>query len=139
MAQLADAEDRLDTRYGRTPHNPRRVWWLAGALFACAAAVIAWYVWAGPGSAPAATSSVTAEVSGSNITDAHHAEISFTVTGPANHAIACAIDAQTEDFTIVGWKIVEIPASAERTRTFTHTLLTTQQSQAGFVDSCWLT
>ncbi|MEO8908009.1 MAG: DUF4307 domain-containing protein [Microbacteriaceae bacterium] len=139
MAAQADAGSRLDTRYGRTPHNPRRVWWLAGAALACGAAVIAWYVWAGPASAPASTASVSAEVSATNITDAHHAEVSFTVTGPADHAMACAIDAQSEDFTIVGWKVVEIPASAERTRTFTHVLLTTQQSEAGFVDSCWLT
>lgn len=139
MAGQTDADARLDARYGRSPGRPRRLWWLAAAAFVSAALVIAWYVWAGPGSAPAATTSVSAEVSGSTSPDAHHAEVTFTVTGPADHAFACAIDAKTEDFTIVGWKVVEIPASADRTRTFTHVLRTTQQSEAGFVDSCWLT
>ncbi|HEY5224678.1 MAG TPA: DUF4307 domain-containing protein [Microbacteriaceae bacterium] len=139
MPVQADAGARLDARYGRSPSNPRRLWWLAGAAFVCAAVVIGWYVWAGPGSAPTATTSVSAEVSGSNSPDAHHAEVTFTVTGPPDHAYACAIDAQSENFTIVGWKVVEIPASPEHARTFTHVLRTTQQSEAGFVDSCWLT
>lgn len=134
-----DSDALLNARYGRSARNPHRVWWLIGAACACALTAVAWYVWAGPGVAPAATAGVTAEVSGSTIPDAHHAEVTFTVTGPADRAMACAVDAQTEEFTIVGWKVVQLPASAERTRTITHMLRTTQQAQAGFVDSCWLT
>jgi hypothetical protein len=65
--------------------------------------------------------------------------VTFTVRAPAGHAVACAIDAQTEEFATVGWKVLEFPPSNKTTRTFTHVLRTTQQAEAGFVDSCWLT
>ena len=80
-----------------------------------------------------------ATVSASQVTDQHHIGVTFTVSAPAGHQVACAVNAQSEDFTIVGWKIVLIPASDKQSRTVTQELRTTSLSTAGFVDSCWLT
>jgi hypothetical protein len=139
VGEQASADARLDARYGRTPKNPGRSWWFAGAGIACAGAAVAWYAWAGPGVSPSAVDGVHAEVSGTSIADAHHVNVTFTVNGPAGRTISCALNAKTQDFTIVGWKVVEIPPSARQSRTFTQVLRTTQPAEAGFVDSCWLT
>jgi hypothetical protein len=108
-------------------------------VIALALAVLAvvWYVWAGPGSAPP-SSSVHADVSSSNVIDEHHIGVTFTVSAPVHQAVVCAVNAKSEDFSIVGWKIVHLAASDAQSRTRTETLKTTSMSTAGFVDSCWL-
>lgn len=138
MREQAQA-DALDERYGRAPKTGGRSWWLAGAAIAIAAIAVAWYAWAGPGSAPPATSSVQASVSASRVVDEHHIGVTFTVSAPADRHVACAVNAKSEDFSIVGWKIVQFPASDKQSRTLTELLRTTSLSTAGFVDSCWLT
>jgi hypothetical protein len=130
----------LDARYGRTPRGTgRRSWWLASLIVAAVAIGVAWYVWAGPGAASPATTSVQATVSSSDVRDEHHMGVTFTVDAPAGKAFACVVEAQSEDFSIVGWKVLEIAPSEHSTRTFTHTLLTTSRGTAGLVDTCWLT
>jgi hypothetical protein len=128
----------LDERYGRAPVAGRRSWWLAGAVVAVAAIAVAWYVWAGPASAPPSSSSVQADVSASRVVDEHHMGVTFTVSAPADKHVECAVNAKSEDFTIVGWKIVTIPPSQAQSRTITQVLRTTSEATAGFVDSCWL-
>lgn len=128
----------LDTRYGRTSRAGRRSWRWAGIAVALAALAVAWYVWAGPGSEPPASSSVQADVSSSNVVDEHHIGVTFTVSAPAHRSVVCAVNAKSEDFSIVGWKIVQLAPSHEQSRTLTEMLKTTSMSTAGFVDSCWL-
>jgi len=139
VREQAQAIGGLDARYGRTRKTNGRSWWLAGTVIALAAIGVAWYVWAGPASAPPADTSVQADVSASNVTDAHHIGVTFTVSAPAHREVACAVNAKSEDFTIVGWKVVVIPPSDKQSHTLTEQLRTTSVSTAGFVDSCWLT
>ena len=44
-----------------------------------------------------------------------------------------------EDFTIVGWKVVEIPASDRHLRSFTETIRVAREANTGLISSCWLT
>jgi hypothetical protein len=128
----------LDERYGRAPGAGRRSWWLVGAAVGIATIAVAWYVLAGPASAPPSTSSVQADVSASRVVDEHHMGVTFTVSAPVGKSVACAVNAKSADFTIVGWKIVTVAPSDTQSRTVTQVLRTTSEATAGFVDSCWL-
>lgn len=133
-----DAQAALDARYGRAPRRVRR-WWLVALIVILSGIAVGWYVFFGPQTASPKTTSVTAEVASTRILDARHLNMTFTVTAPADRAYACAINATAQDFSIVGWKVLTMGPSPQTTRTFSHTLLTTQRGTAGFVDSCWLT
>lgn len=127
----------LATRYGRTPRAKRRDrWTLAGGAVAALAVVIAWVFWAGwDGDQADLEFTDTAHT----ITDAHHVEITFTVNTAPGTPVTCAVQALNEDFAIVGWRIVSLPGSQKRLSTYTETIRTTQQSNTGLINTCWLT
>lgn len=126
----------LERRYGRTPDRRRRErWMLGGGALAFAVVLVAWVVWAGlDGSRP----QVQATDLGHRLIDDHAVEVTWRLSVPAGHATACAVQAFNEDFTIVGWKIVEIPASERPLRTFTETVRTALEPNTGLVSECWL-
>jgi len=49
------------------------------------------------------------------------------------------VQALNSTFAIVGWVIVDVAASSERTRTFTKTVRTTELAVTGLIYRCWLT
>ena len=57
---------------------------------------------------------------------------------PEGNETACIVQALNEDFTVVGWKVVEIPASDRPLRTFTERVRTAQEANTGLVQGCWL-
>ena len=130
-------ETTLESRYGRTPSRRRRDrWLLAGGAVAMLAVVIAWSFWAGWDNNQA---DLEATDTAYTITDAHHVDISFTINTSPGTPVTCAIQALNEDFAIVGWRIVSYPASAKRVTSHTETIRTTQQSNTGLINTCWLT
>jgi hypothetical protein len=40
---------------------------------------------------------------------------------------------------VVGWKVVEIPASDRHLRTFTDTVRVAREANTGLISRCWLT
>ncbi|MGG7465066.1 MULTISPECIES: DUF4307 domain-containing protein [unclassified Plantibacter] len=126
----------LDARYGRTPgraKRDRRILWIVAAAFV--AVFAAWVVWAGlDGSGPTIETRDTAH----ELVDATTVSVSFEVTAPPNTPLACAVKALNEQFAVIGWKVIELPVSAERTRNFTETVRTTEQSNTGLVSECWV-
>ena len=60
------------------------------------------------------------------------------MTASPGQEVACAVEALNSSFATVGWKIVTLPPSEHRTRTVTQTLVTTNQSNTGTVNSCWI-
>ncbi|WP_416445662.1 DUF4307 domain-containing protein [Leucobacter sp. HNU] len=52
--------------------------------------------------------------------------------------VACAVEALSPSFATVGWKVVELPESQERTRRFSEELATTYAATAGQVKECWV-
>ncbi|GAA4052344.1 DUF4307 domain-containing protein [Agromyces indicus] len=127
---------RLADRYGRTPERRRRErWLLGGAALAFAVVLVAWVVWAGlDGSRP----QVEATDLGHRLIDDHAVEVTWRLSVPAGNETACIVQAFNEDFTIVGWKVVEIPASERPLRTFTETVRTALEPNTGLVSTCWL-
>lgn len=126
----------LERRYGRTPDRRRRERWiLGGAALAFAVVLVSWVVWAGlDGSRP----QVQATDLGHRLIDDHSVEVTWRLSVPAGNETACIVQAYNEDFTIVGWRIVEIPASERPLRTFTETVRTALEPNTGLVSECWL-
>lgn len=134
-ARAAPSVD-LERRYGRTLDRKRRERWiLGGAALAFAVVLVAWVVWAGlDGSRP----QVQATDLGHRLIDDHSVEVTWRLSVPAGNETACIVQAYNEDFTIVGWRIVEIPASERPLRTFTETVRTALEPNTGLVSECWL-
>ncbi|MGK9146514.1 DUF4307 domain-containing protein [Plantibacter flavus] len=126
----------IEARYGRTPgsrtRDRRALWIVAGAFVVV---FVAWVVWAGlDGSRP----SIEARNTAHEIVDDTMVSVSFEVTGPQDTAMACSVQALNEQFAVVGWKVVELPRSEQRTRSFSELLRTTERSNTGVVDTCWV-
>ena len=128
---------QLDQRYGRSRTSRRGAVWFGVAVAIVFVAVFtAWVVWAGlDGTGP----SVDAEDTAHSIIDAHNVSVTFEVTMDPGQTASCAVQALDEDFSIVGWKVVDIPAGTAYTRSFTQVLRTSSQSNTGLVKGCWPT
>ncbi|WP_353827184.1 DUF4307 domain-containing protein [Agromyces sp. SYSU T0242] len=126
----------LASRYGRTPERRRRDRFiLVGAAVAFAAVLVAWVVWAGlDGSRP----QVEATDLGHRLLDERAVEVTWRLSVPVGTPTVCAVQALNEDFTVVGWKIVEVPASDRPLRTLTETVRTAQEANTGLVFDCWV-
>ncbi|GAA2028724.1 hypothetical protein GCM10009819_10490 [Agromyces tropicus] len=126
----------LAERYGRTRRRRRRERLiLVGAAIAFAVVLGAWVVWAGlDGSRP----QVQATDLGHRLLDSRAVEVTWRLSVPAGTDTACIVQALNEDFTVVGWKVVEIPASERPLRTFTETVRTAQEANTGLISQCWV-
>lgn len=133
----ATGNGAIAVRYGRTAAGARKnrlVFIVSAAIFAVV--LVAWVVWAGLDSTGA---SFEAKDTGHSVVDQHSVSIDFTLTAPPGTSAACALQAQSETFAIVGWKVIEIPASTEFTRGFTQIVRTTDMAVTGLIYRCWLT
>lgn len=127
----------LDARYGRTPASRRRTRWVvAASALAFVIVFAAWLVWGGLLGAPAQL-----EARDSNYTVINDSEVSvgWALTVEPGSPTRCAVQALNSTFAIVGWTIVEVPASTQRTREFTQTVRTTERAVTGLIYRCWLT
>lgn len=127
-------QDMLDQRYGRT-RSPRRRWAI-GAAAAVGAIVVGLFLWT---TVSSSLDAVDVDTTGFEIVDEHSVVLSFQVTAPVGRAVACAIEAQDEEHGVVGWRVVELPASQEHAQAFRETIPTTAPATTGFVNSCWVT
>jgi hypothetical protein len=127
----------LAARYGRTAASARRGRWV---IVASAAAFIvvfgAWLWWGGLLGAPA---QLEAEDTGHVITSDSEVIVRWRLSVEPNSGTRCAVQALNSTFAIVGWKIVDVPASPTRTRELAETVRTTEQAVTGLIYRCWLT
>ena len=131
-----DTASELDNRYGRTPSTNRRnrvIFIVAVAAFA--AVFGAWLLWAGL-FAPAATLQ-TRDTGYANVTE-NSIDVSFSLTIDPGTATKCAVQALNESFSPVGWVIIDVPGSENRTRELTQTVRTTELPTTGLIYRCWL-
>ena len=132
MSATAD----LDARYGRGGGNTRRSRVIAIVAAAVGlVVVVAWVVWGGLLGPDA---SLEARDLGFEIIDDGHIRVEYEVTSDAGAEVSCAVQALNESFTVVGWKIVELPVSEQRTRSFTEELRTSELAVSGLIYRCWL-
>jgi hypothetical protein len=121
----------LEQRYG-APRRPRRGWWALG-IGAVVAVALIWMVWVTFGNPTIETRDITATVN----SESREMTVSWSVTAQPGTRLACAVQALNRDFQVVGWKVVDIPASSEFTRQFSETFRTAMTPQTGLVYACW--
>lgn len=126
----------LDARYGRTPGSRRRKRRLAIAgAGTAAAAVIAWLVWvSGDGVQP----TLAFQATGYEIVSDRETIVRYEVTVAPGVPVTCAVQAWNAADEIVGWKVVDVPPSAERVRVFVQPLATMNRADTGLLSRCWL-
>ena len=129
------AVDELDARYGRRGirKGGRAVIIAAVAL---ALVAVAWFVWANP-------INTSSSLEWSDLTHSIDSPSQVTTTwrlvAPPDADVACAITAHGTNQAIVGWRIVDIPATGESVRDLTESMRTSERGTNGFVYGCWLT
>lgn len=127
----------LDERYGRNPVNSRRTRLIALSTGAVALVVVtAWLLWAGLFSP---TSDIEAFDTGHTIVDDSLVQVRYQLTVEPGATVSCAFQAQNSTFSIVGWNIVDVPASDRRVRTLGAEIRTTEMAVTGLIYRCWLT
>jgi hypothetical protein len=130
--------EALAARYGHTrAHRTRDRLLLIGGAIAFAIVLIAWVVWAGlDGQKP----SVEATDTGHRLMNEQRAvEVTWTLSVPPGNETACIVQAFDDNFTVVGWRVVEIPASDRHLRSFTETVRVAREANTGLISRCWLT
>lgn len=136
-AASARADADLAERYGRTRSSRirTRVLVVASALV-FAILFAAWLVWGGLLEAPA---QFEARDTGHRIVSDSRVEVSWQFTVDPGTDARCAVQALNSTFGIVGWKVVEVPASSRRIRELSETVATTELAVTGLIYRCWLT
>lgn len=121
----------LDERYGRTRRG--RLPWIIGIIVVVlAVGAFGWMTLA------QAMNSVDADDLGFDVVDEHEVSVRFQITGAQGKDVACAVEALDEEFGIVGWKIVEIPASETHQQQLDATIPTVSEATTGLVNTCWV-
>ena len=123
----------LDERYGRR-RSPARRWVIGGGILV-AVGLVALFGWF---TVQNALDSVDADTTSFEVTDEHSVSLAFQITSPPGSAVACAIEAQDEEHGVVGWRVVELPASDLHARAFREVIPTTALATTGLVNSCWV-
>jgi hypothetical protein len=131
--------EQIAQRYGRSPQQEakrRRNLIITAGLLAVLFTV--WATWA----SLTAKNDPTFKTSSFEIVDSSNMSVSFVVTKPANSTAICAIQALKEDYGVVAYKEVRIPASGSEDGSITNVpvqamLRTTELAVTGLVDRCW--
>jgi len=125
----------LDARYGRTPTSRRRIgiWVSAGVLVLAA---LVWFVWANP--IGIGQASLGYRDTGYRVVSDAEVMVQWEVTVTPGVDTECALQALSENFSVVGWKIVSLPASETITRQFSESVLTSERASTGLAYRCWI-
>jgi hypothetical protein len=131
-----DQADRIAARYGRTPDalKKQKVIGIIGAI-GVAVVLVAWIVWAGP---IRTSSQFQARDLGFSIVDERNIVVQFEITVTPNTGMECAVQALNAQYGIVGWRVVDIPPSSQRTRVFEQPLRTSDMPVTGLLYRCWV-
>jgi hypothetical protein len=128
-------QDMLDERYGRRRAARSRRTTLI-VVIAIAALIV---VGVSSYTLSDTANGIDAETSGFKIADARSVSVTFQVTAPPGTALACVVEADDEQHGIVGWKVVQYPASSAHHRAFTESVPTVGLAVTGLVNTCWVT
>ena len=124
-------QQMLDERYGRTRRRGSR--WVIIVAVAVGAVAIGAFAWL---TVSNSINSVGVDTTGFQVVDGRTVTLEFQVSAPAGSSIACTLEAQDAEHGVVGWKVVEIPASGTHARAFRETIPTVAEATTGFVNSC---
>jgi len=131
--------EQIAQRYGKSPQQEgkrRLAIIITAGVFA--ALFITWAIWANL----TAKNAPAVKTTSFEVIDKTNTSVSFVVTKPANTSAICAIQALKEDYGVVAYKEVLIPASGSADGSITDVpvkamLRTTELAVTGLVDRCW--
>lgn len=131
-----DEKAALDARYGRTPQRKQRdrITLIAGGIL-FAIVLVAWIVWAGWDND---RGNLAAQDVAHSVIDDSSVSVTWQVSVKAGTPVSCALQAQNEEHAIVGWKIVDLPASTTFNTRYQEVVRTSQQAVTGLIYQCWL-
>ncbi|MFF5625930.1 MULTISPECIES: DUF4307 domain-containing protein [unclassified Microbacterium] len=121
----------LDERYGRT-RRKRMPWIIAIVVAVVAIGAFGWMT------AVREMQSVDADDLGFDLVDQHSVNVRFQLTGVQGKAVTCIVEALDEEFGVVGWKVVEIPAGDDHSQALSATVPTVSKATTGLVNTCWV-
>lgn len=121
----------LDERYGRAA--PRRLPWIIAGIITVAIVVAFGWMTVARG-----MNAVDAVDMGFTVTDEHSVDLRFQYTAPAGSDVVCIVQALDEEFGIVGWKVLELPALEQHTRALDVRIPTVAAATTGLVKTCWV-
>ena len=128
-------QEELDERYGRAASRGRRrtIWIIIAAIGVAFFGTLAWVT------VSSTVNAVNFDGTGHEIVDERTVNVLFQVTPPPGRSFACALQALDEEFGIVGWRVVEYPASDGAARAYQEAIPTVALATTGLVQSCWVT
>jgi len=131
--------EQIAQRYGRSPQQEaQRRKSVIIAAAAITALFIVWAVWANL----TAKNEPTFKTGSFEIIDEQNLSVSFILSKPANSTAVCAVQALKEDYGVVAYKEVTIPATSPEYGSITDvplkvSLRSTELAVTGLVDRCW--
>jgi hypothetical protein len=126
----------LNARYGRSANRRRRNLIFALTLGGGIVVVFAaWAIWVGLFQP---TADIEYDDVGNVAVSSNQIQVRWQMTVNAGTPTKCAIQTLDQNFGIVGWKIVSLPPSSVRSRTFTSVVRTAQPAVSGNIYQCWL-
>jgi hypothetical protein len=127
----------LEARYGRSPRSASRTRWFAiGAGVVFVLVFGAWLWWGGLLEPPAQFEA--RDVAHEIVSDTE-VNVTWQFTVDPGTPAKCAVQALNEQYSIVGWIVVEVPPSDERIRRITESVRTAEPAVNGLIYRCWLT
>lgn len=121
----------LDDRYGRT--RRRRTPWIVAIVIALlAVGAFGWMT------VTSQMNAVDADDLGFDLVDEHTVDVRFQVTGVQGKDVVCIVEALDEEFGVVGWKLVDIPAGERHSQAVSATIPTVAAATTGLVNTCWV-
>ncbi|MBP2435957.1 DUF4307 domain-containing protein [Microbacterium amylolyticum] len=133
MTTPASINAKLDDRYGRSRNGARLAPWIGGGIVA--AVILGYLLWMVP---QQTTGTVDYDDLGFRVTSAEQVSVTFRVTSSRNAPVVCTLEALDEEFGVVGWKVVELPANDRVHTDYTETIPTVAEATTGFVNTCAL-
>jgi hypothetical protein len=126
----------MDARYGRSPGRNRRNLLVAVAVAVFIAVVFAvWVIWAGPGETDRGLDS---DDVGYTVQSNRETIVRSQISVDPGNTVKCAVQVLDRSFTIVGWKVVTVPASGQRTTTIQTEVATSSRGVTGLINKCWI-
>ncbi|WP_091231466.1 DUF4307 domain-containing protein [Microbacterium sp. 3J1] len=122
---------QLDDRYGRSRRR-RWPWIVVIAIAALVVGALGWSI------VMQQVNAVDADDLGFDLVDEHSVDVRFQITGVQGKDVACVVEALDEEFGVVGWKVVEIPAGEAHSQALSVTVPTVSAATTGLVNSCWV-
>lgn len=121
----------LDQRYGRA-RSKRTPWIIGGVIALIIVIAFSWMT------VSQSINTVDADDLGFEVVDEHSVTVNFQIAGKQGTDVVCAVEALDEEFGVVGWKIVEIPAADGHIQQLSATVPTVTLATTGLVNACWV-